>query len=271
MAMKPDDLFLCPSLAQEQMGVVAGDVTSTVRLGYRYLSGSAGVVNLQQAQIYFRQMDPASPIATAWCGWINIRSKSATVNQAGLQKLQTVSQSGDPVGQTLMGRAYELGVGGLRANVSLAKQLYTAASGQFALAKTYLARITLQAGDVKGAVTLMTAAAAAGEILSMSDLAALYRKKSNHFNFTPRAKQTLKTAVGRNDPEAMYRLGSLYMTPSGGAPTTNHMGFYQVHQSAKLGYPPAYTATAMAYANGTGVKQNFSAAAYWFKKAVNGA
>jgi TPR repeat protein len=268
MAMKPDDLFLCPPLAQDQLGAAAGDVTSTVRLGYRYLSGSAGVVDVHQALNYFRPMDPSSPIAAAWRGWIYIRSKGAAVNQAGLQKLQAVSQSGDPVGQTLMGRAYELGAGGLQADVSLAKQLYTTASGQFSLAKTYLARLTLQSGDVKDALALMTAAAAAGEVLSMSDLAALYVKASNRTKFYLQAKQTLRTAAGRNDPESMYRLGALYMTPGGGAPATNHMGFYQVHQSAKLGYPPAFTATGMAYANGIGVKQNLSAASYWFKKVM---
>lgn len=267
--MKPDDLFLVTALIEDQAGAQRGDVTSTVRLGYRYFTGSAGVADSKRAYSYFQSTEAVSPIAAAFRAHLDTRSSSDSVKKQATQRLQALSQSGDPIGQTLLGRAYEFGRGGLTASRGLAKQFYTSASPQFALAKTYLGQVLLQDGSgVKSALPLLVDASAAGETIAMYTLAAIYLGQLKDPKWVPQARRLLNTAAGRGDAVAMCRLGSLYAQPMGGAPATSHLGFHLLRRSALVGYPPARTATGIAYANGDGIKVNQKAAAYWLSKTM---
>jgi hypothetical protein len=268
--MKPDDLFVPLVLEQDVAGANRGDVASALRLGYGYLTGSAGVIDLARARLNFGLAAPRSSAASAWLGYLDATLGSdPETNQRGIGRLQQAVDLGDPVGQTLMGRIYEKGRGGCRKDRQAAAALYTAASAEFALAKTFLGQMLLGRGNFRDAIRLFKDASAAGEVGSMVSLASLYLRERLKKPNIIGAKRLLRAAVARNDRVALFRLGVIYRDGIGGsAPGADHRAFNLFHRSARLGYRPACTATARCYALGSGAPRSEKAARFWWGRSA---
>jgi TPR repeat protein len=257
--MSPNDIFLTSAIEEDLVNGTRGDVSAAIRAGYRYLTGSAGRIDVGQARRYFQSACSRSLTAAAWLGWVDAHfRRDKTLARQGVARLQQAASAGDPVGQTLLGRVVERGWAGVRADQDAAKALYTAAAPRFALAKTYLAQI-LRSQDPKAAISLFQDAAAAGEVTAMNDLADLYLRKATEPKRFWEAKRLLRSAADRRDPVALFRLGGL----SQDAP---RRAFHYIHRSAQLGYHPALAATGLAYARGVGIPRNPKAARFWMGK-----
>ena len=87
--MQPDELFLLPAIEEDATQARNGDISATMRLGYRYLTGSAGSRDIHRARSYFAQISTASSAASAWLGFIDVSLSPRTSNnyRAGLERL----------------------------------------------------------------------------------------------------------------------------------------------------------------------------------------
>jgi len=267
--IKPDDLFVSNGFSDDLAKATRGDTVARLRVGYAYCTGRAGAINFVRARHHFRVAATQSTEASALLGFLDLKlHRNAPLNTAALKRLQQAANANDPVGRTLLGRAYEQGLRPCKQNLQTAQALYEAAAPHFALAKTYLGAMLLKTGKAKQGIRLLKQAATAGEGSSMLHLADLYvrQRKTTHIE---KAKSLLRAGAELGHCAPLYRLGVLYRdgtgVPASAIPT---LGFALMHRAAKAGHRPAQAAVGVAYKNGTGVKQNLKLAGFWTQKAA---
>jgi TPR repeat protein len=274
--MKPDDIFISNKFDQELANAVRGDVPATLRVGYRYYTGSAGAYDPLKACQYFGSIAGQLAPAAAWLQYLTCRLFGPRdPGKAAANVLRALSGNGDPVAQTLWGRIIHRGLDGVPQDLNTASALYSAALSQFALAKTYRGELLLAVGKFDEAVSLFQQAAAAGETTSMLNLADLYTGYTSKWSYPKHftdAKHWLYRAVQLGDGIAMYRLGLLYWYEGGAGknPASKYMrlAFNLFQHSALSGYRYAAASTANCYANGLGVAKNPKLARFWNYKAA---
>ena len=266
--MNPDDVFASTSLAADVALAITGDTGATVRVGYRYLTGSAGVIDIVEARRYFGLVAARCRGASAWLAYIDIRqTDDERLLRGGVDQLQNTAAAGNAMGQTLLGRVYERGLGGCHADPAQAVTLYRAAAPRFSLAKTYLGQALRNAHKHREAIALFEEAAVAGETNAMLELAVLHVRSRGGRPQIVEAKRLLRMASERGGRLAQYRLAAMYRDGIGGASAgAPHRAFNLFHLSARLGYRPAQVALAAAYASGAGVAANPRLAACWLEK-----
>jgi TPR repeat protein len=266
---QPDQLFAPISLSQESALARQGDLAATIRVGFAYFTGTAGRVDVERARSYFLVASRKSSAASALLGYLDAAARripgAKLRNSSSFRGLLNASTARDPVAMTLLGQVYEQGLAGYRPKPDKAKDLYTAAAPDFALAKTYLGMMLLKERAYKDAIALFEAAAAAGETTAIIALADLYSRGGQMD--LPKAKRMLRTAAERRDRRALYLLGLQYQNGTRGFPRDLPRGLRFLHQSASLGYQRAQAALADAYANGAGGAASAELARFWARKA----
>jgi hypothetical protein len=247
-----------------------GDVSANTRLGYRYLTGSAGTIDSVQAYNYFATVASKSPAASAWMGYaVATRPELAGRGVDGVALVLKAANAGDPVGITLLGRLYQLGKG-VPQNTPTARQLYANAGAGFALALTFLGETYLELAnpaDHAQAVPYFLSGAAAGETQSMVQLAVMYSRGDGITQDHSQAAQWLLKAAQRGDPVAAFRRGLLYYTGQG-LPRSHVEAVALFRRSAVAGYTPARAALGKQYATGDGVPKDTNQAIHWLSLAA---
>lgn len=269
---KPNDLFAAKSINGDWQRAQHGDLAATIRMGFAYYTGMAGMVDIPRARSYFLVASHAAPAAAAWLGYLDaaahVKPGAAVRNWKSFQGLVSASAAGDPVAMTLLGRVYERGLAGYKPRPDKALPLYISAAPDFALAKTYWGRLLLKSGGNQQAISLFQDAAKAGETTAMISLADLYsRMKSPAARKTGQLKQWLRKASKQGDPVALYLLGVQYQRGTLGFTANPQRGLSLLHQSASLGNNQAQNALATAYANGAGGASSAQLARFWARKA----
>lgn len=266
--MTPNDLFLSSSPKDDLARAAKGDISSTIRAGYRYLTGLAGGIDREKARACLRPVANASPAVPALLAYIDavdrkIQSDS-TLKADAMQTLKRAADAGEPVAQTLLGRLYERKGGGTMLQVAAARELYVAAAPRFALAATYLARMHMGARQREDAIALLEPAAAVGETYGMVDLAFLHIRDRREMTRVVKAKRLLRSAAELGDPRASYQLAVQYYRDGlKGVLGAHGRAFRLFGLAASTGYPPAEAAVGLCFLNGIAVPKDSQRAEYW--------
>jgi len=269
-AQSPNDVFgNTYTVAQNAAMAASGDASAAIRAGYAYLTGSAGVIDANQAATYFAQAGPNSRPATAWLGYTYATSPAfATKQSAGVSMVTGAANAGDPVGMTLLGRLYSTGAG-VPKDVNTAMSWYNKAGSQFALAQTYLAELYLvDPGKVPAAVTLLQNAATQGEPLSINHLAVMYIRGQGVGKDIQQAGNWIQRGVQASSYVAYYFRGLQYARGFG-VPRSPQTAFSYFVRSAAVGYIPAEAAVGVCYASGFGVQKNLTLAKQWLSQVAS--
>jgi TPR repeat protein len=269
-AQNPNAIFQQSSLSSDIMMASKGNMDANTRLGYRYMVGFTGAIDPVSAYNYFTAIAPQSLAATAWLGYAAVtKPQLASKNLNGLPLVLQAANAGDPVGMTLLGRLYQLGKG-VPQNTTTAQQLFAKAAPSFALASSFLGETYLQSSstaDHSKAVPYFLTGAAAGDTLSMVQLAAMYTRGDGVAQNLSNAAQWLQQAAQRGDLVAAYQRGLLYYRGQG--LPQSHIEAVALYSRAALGgYAPAQAALGMCYATGDGVTKNIGQAIYWLSLAA---
>lgn len=151
-----------------------------------------------------------------------------TTPQVNINKIEKDALAGDATAQLKMGYTYYNGQNGVRKNYDKAEKWFLKAAEQGnSYAQTMLGIYHSALGNVHNSLSW-------------------FRK-----------------AIANGNPEAMWRLGSNYMTGHG-VPKDPVMAFDLYEQAAKLGNPRAQEFLASCYLTGIGTKQNDKQAYRWF-------
>ena len=112
LAQNPNDIFRSSAPVADKALAAKGNVTATMRLGYRYLTGAAGTIDPVEAYQYFAKAASNSLAASAWLGFVVATTPElAGSGVDGVGLVRQAASAGDPVGMTLYGRLLELGQG----------------------------------------------------------------------------------------------------------------------------------------------------------------
>jgi uncharacterized protein len=269
-AQSPNAIFQQSSLSADLALAAKGNVDANTRLGYRYMLGLTGTIDPISAYNYFTFIAPQSPAASAWLGYTAVtKPQLSSKNVNGVALVLQAANAGDPVGMTLLGRLYQLGKG-VAQNTTTAQQLFTKAAPSFALASTFLGETYLQSSnsaDHSKAVPYFLTGAAAGDTLSMVQLAVMYTRGDGVAQNFSNAAQWLQQAAQRGDLVAAYQRGLLYYRGQG--LPQSHIEAVALYTRAALGgYAPAQAALGVCYATGDGVAKNLNQAIYWLTLAA---
>ena len=268
---KPDDLFAATSLVGDLQRARRGELTATLRVGFAYYTGMAGIRDIPRARAYFVVASRSSAAGCAWLGYLDaaahIKPGAAARRSDSFKGLVEAAQAGDPVGQTLLGRVYERGLAGYKPRPDKAQPLYVAAAPDFALAKTCWGRLLVKAGAYDKARLLFEQAAAVGETTGMIALADLDSRMKGPKPRVSEMKRWLRKAGKKGDAVALYLYGIQYQKGTLGFGANPQRALKLLHQSARRGYKPAQDALATAYANGLGVTASAGSARFWARKA----
>lgn len=211
--MKPNDIFAFSAIKNEIALADGGALEASTRIGYRYYTGTAGKVDLKEAYRYFQAGMP-NPVAEAWISYFDLiageRFENASLKESGMRALNKLSNEGNAVGQTLLGRLYEMGQGGFDIDKEYARELYKAAVPFFALAGTYLGQMCMMEHKLDEAISLFKNSAENGETNGMVNLAEIYLSKLRAPIKDIEARALLMEATRLGDIRAQYRLGVLY-------------------------------------------------------------
>jgi TPR repeat protein len=267
---KPDDLFAATSLAGDMERARQGDLASTLRVGFAYYTGMAGIVDIPRARSYFLVASQSSLAAAAWLGYLDaaarIKPGAAARSSASFRGLVKAAKAGDPVGMTLLGRVYERGLAGYKPRPDKAQPLYAAAAPNFALAKTRWGKLLLNAGNYAQAISLFQEAASAGETIGMISLADLY-SRMKHPAKVAELKLRLRKAGEKGDSVALYLNGVQAQQGKSGFQANPQRALKLLHRSATTGQKSAQNALATAYAGGVGAAASVELAQFWARKA----
>jgi TPR repeat protein len=269
-SFRPDDLFAATSLAGDMQRARKGDLASTLRLGFGFYSGLAGVVDIARARSFFLVASHGSTAGAAWLGYLDavrIKPGAAVRTRPSFAELVNASNAGDPLAMTLLGRVYERGLAGYKQRPDMALPLYVAAAPNFALAKACWGRILLKSGKTQQAIALFKAAASTGETTSMISLANLYSTMKRPAAKTAEMKRWLRTASLRGDRVALHLLGTHYQSGTLGLTANPKRAVALLHRSAVIGHKAAQNALAAACTAGAGVTPSATRAQFWSRKA----
>ena len=269
-AQDPNAIFLPASLSADRALAQRGDVTASIRLGYRFLTGTAGTIDPVQAYQLFSSVATKSPAAAAWMGFVAATAPELAgkgVDAVGL--VRQASNSGDRVGAALLGRLYHHG-NGVPQDMNVAKQLYVNAAPNFALAQRYLAELYLESpnpGDHAKALPFVLTGQAVGDTGSMVLLSVMYTRGDGVTKDYTAASRWLEIAAQRQDPVAMYQRGLLYARGHG-PQKSYEMAAELFQRAASAGYAPAQAALGVCYATGRGVQRDRNQAIRWLTLAA---
>lgn len=272
VAKNPNFVFFTTPVAKDNAPAAKGNVNATIRLGYRYLTGSAGIVDKQHALQYFARaaVQHRSVSASAWLGYAALMSPGLSgAGIDGVALVRKAADAGDPVGLTLLGRLYQLGRG-VPQDDNAAKELFGKAAPVFALAKTYLGEMYLNSSspaERSKALEYFWSAAAKGETSSMVHLAVMYIRGLGVQKNLVLANKLLQNAAQMGSCVAYYQRGVLYRDGAG-VPRSYRMAATLFRRAADMGYPPAQAALGMCYATGVGVEKDLAQARKWLGKAA---
>src|SRR5258708_30112111 len=130
-AQNPNGIFLNVPMPSDLAVAQTGNAAANIRLGYRYLSGTAGVIDPVKASQYFSKAAASSPAASAWLGYVVvIAPELANRGVDGVKLVRQASDANDVVGMTLLGRLLHHGKG-LSQDKNAARQLYGKAAASF--------------------------------------------------------------------------------------------------------------------------------------------
>lgn len=267
LAQDPNAIFLNVPLESDRAAAEKGNVTANIRLGYRYLSGSAGSIDRAKASLYFSRVAAQSLAASAWHGYAMATARDSN-GADGIKLIRRAADEKDPVAMTLLGQLQHHGKG-VPQDKKSAKEAYQAA-GNFAVAQRALGELSLESdnpADRSQALPSFLSAAAMGDTTSMVHLAAMYSRGDGVPQDYPKAAEWLSRAQNRGDPVATYQRGLMYQKGLG-IQKSRALAASLFQRSALTGYPPAQAALGMCYAAGSGVKKDLDLAMLWLNAAA---
>jgi TPR repeat protein len=270
-AQKPNAIFYRASVSNDQQLAAKGNLSAHMRLGYRYLTGSTGAVDTQQAAQHFAAVaNSGSSAASAWLGYSYVTAPELGHHASdGIAMIRKASGTGDPVAQTVLGHVLDWGIG-VPTDHATARTLFAAAAPKFALAQRYLGESYLRSksrSDLAAAATWLGSASALGDRSAMLDLAGMYAQRLGQPQSIKAALYWLRKAAETNDPAAIFQQGYFYRhVPGKLANPKKAIALYT--SAATAGYVPAQSALGMCYAKGLGVPQNTQEAIKWLSMAA---